>query len=173
MIWSGGKDCTLALHEMTAKDGYKVEYLLTTANEHHERVSMHGVRVSLLQQQAEALRLPLHLVWVPEQPDMPTYETRMAEGLQTMRAAGITTAIFGDIFLEDLRQYRENQLARLGMKAVFPLWGRQTGELLSQFIHLGYLAHVVCLNSRLLPPSFLGKPLDQAFKQELPAGVDP
>jgi uncharacterized protein (TIGR00290 family) len=173
MIWSGGKDCALALHEVSRQPGYQVECLLTTANEHHRRVSMHGVRVALVEQQAEALGLPLHLAWVPEQPDMATYEERMAACLRQMKAQGIEAAIFGDIFLEDLRQYREQQLAKLGLEAVFPLWGRPTEELMQHIIRQGFEATVVCLNSRLLPPDFLGRSLDPDFLRDLPATVDP
>lgn len=173
MVWSGGKDSALALYEMRQHPEYRVEGLLTTVNEHHRRVSMHGVRMSLLTEQAQALGLPLYPVWVPESPTKATYEARMEAALLSFKAKGIETAVFGDIFLADLRQYREQQLARLGMRAVFPLWGRESAKVVEQFIELGFKATVVCVSGRLLDQSFAGRALDTSFLHALPAGADP
>jgi uncharacterized protein (TIGR00290 family) len=171
--WSSGKDSALALHAVRRRGEPEVTSLLTTVSMTHRRVSQHGVRVELLEQQAAALGLPLDVVWLPDFPGMVEYEAQMAVAVARQRAAGRTHAVFGDIFLEDLRVYREQKLATAGIEAVFPIWKRDTRELLEEFIAEGFRAVVVCVNEAKLDRSFAGRELDAAFLTDLPAGVDP
>jgi uncharacterized protein (TIGR00290 family) len=171
--WSSGKDSALALHAVRRRGDLDIASLLTTVSTTHRRVSQHGVRVELLERQAAALGLPLDLVWLPDFPGMVEYEAQMAEAVARQRAAGRTHAVFGDIFLEDLRVYREQKLATAGIEAVFPIWKRDTRELLEEFIAEGFRAVVVCVNEAKLDRSFAGRELDAAFLADLPADVDP
>ena len=173
MSWSGGKDSALALYQLLRDDRYQVVRLLTSVNAHHGRVSMHGVRASLLEAQAERIGLPLHQLLLPESPDMAEYERLMHAALAPLQAAGISHAAFGDIFLEDLRAYREQQLARAQLRGLFPLWQRPGAELLREYLDVGFRALVVCVNEQHLDASFCGRPLDAAFLRDLPPGVDP
>ena len=134
---------------------------------------MHGVRRALLEQQAEALNLPLLTIELPENPDMQLYEDRMSAVVTSLAGQGFDCAAFGDIFLEDLRRYREEKLAALGLKAVFPLWQQDTRQLMQEFIGSGYQAIVSCVNLSYLDASFAGRRLNRAFLADLPAGVDP
>lgn len=169
--WSGGKDSTLALHYILQQKEFEVCYLLTTINEAYDRVAMHGLRTTLLQAQVEALQLPLLRVQLPEMPDMETYEQAINLQLTKLKAEGIVHSIFGDIFLADLRAYREAQLKQLGMKAIFPLWKRDSLELVKEFIDLGYKTMVVCAQEGL--QDFCGRVIDHSFLADLPATVDP
>jgi uncharacterized protein (TIGR00290 family) len=171
--WSGGKDSAMALHALLQGEEYRVTALLTTVTEGYERISMHGVRCELLRQQAEAIGLPLHEVRIPQQCSNPIYEARMEEALRTHLARGVRRVAFGDIFLEDLRLYRERNLARLGMTAIFPIWKRDTRELIRYFQARGFRSVAVCINGKVLERRFAGRELDEAFFAELPAGVDP
>lgn len=171
--WSGGKDSALCLYHVLQQKQFHIENLLTTLNSTTSRITMHGVRQELLQQQAASLDLPLQQIMLSESASMIAYNTLMEKTMLSLQQQGITHAIFGDINLEDLRQYREEQLAKVGMKAVFPLWGRATDELVREFISLGFKAVVVSVNARLLGESFLGRILDESFLSDLPAGVDP
>lgn len=171
--WSGGKDSALCLYHTLKQKQFNVKYLLTTLSAATKRVTMHGVRLELLQQQAESIGIPLHQVILPENPTMETYNRLMLETTQILKDNGITHSIFGDINLEDLRQYREQQLAQVGLIAIFPLWGRPTGELVREFIALGFKAVVVSINARLLDESFVGRLLDESFLNDLPDNVDP
>ncbi|GEO06508.1 hypothetical protein AAE02nite_41720 [Adhaeribacter aerolatus] len=171
--WSGGKDSALGLYRILQEPQYRVKYLLTTVNEAYQRVSMHGVRLALLEQQAQAIGIPLKIVWVPENTSMGEYEARMAEALQGFKIEGITTGIFGDIFLEDLRRYREEKLNQIGMQAYFPLWGANTTGLVQDFIASGFRAKLVCVSDQRLGRAFIGQDLDAALLQDLPAPVDP
>jgi uncharacterized protein (TIGR00290 family) len=173
MNWSGGKDSALALYHILRDPRYAVTQLLTSVNAHHQRVSMHGVRVSLLEAQAQRLQLPLTQLALPEMPGMQDYERLMTATLEPLQEQGITHAVFGDIFLEDLRAYREQQLARLGMQAVFPLWQRSSDDILREYLDLGFRAVVVCVNEQHLDASFCGRLLDRDFLRDLPPGVDP
>jgi uncharacterized protein (TIGR00290 family) len=134
---------------------------------------MHGLRREFMLAQAAALGLPLKTIELPEQPDMALYEGRMGEAVSALSAAGYTHAAFGDIFLADLRRYREQQLATLGISAVFPLWQRDTGELMREFIALRFKAVVVCVNTDVLDASFAGRLVDESFLADLPPAVDP
>lgn len=171
--WSGGKDSALALDHLRRDPRYEVVALLTTVTETYDRISMHGVRRTLLEQQAAALSLPLEIVTIPPQCSNATYEARMGQTLQRYKDRGVRHAAFGDIFLEDLRVYREQNLARIGMQALFPLWKRPTAELAREFIALGYRAVTVCIDPRVLDASFAGREFDPQFLADLPPAVDP
>lgn len=171
--WSGGKDSTLALHHILQSGEYDVRYLVTTVNAAHQRISMHGVRRELLYSQAEAIGIPVHEILLPDGPDMASYETALLAGLQPLLDEGIRHCVFGDIFLEDLRTYRENKLAEIGVTPVFPLWKRPTDELVHEFISLGYKTIVVCTQADKLDATYTGRTIDHTFLEDLPAGVDP
>ena len=170
--WSSGKDAAMALFELQ-QHKQPIHLLLTTINTKYQRVSMHGLRLSLLQAQAEAIGLPLQLMELEENPSMASYNALMKQNLLALKARGFTTSCFGDIFLEDLRAYREQQLEKLDIKAVFPIWEKDTRELLNRFIDLGFKAIVVCIDERVLDKSFCGREIDRSFLTDLPANVDP
>ncbi|WP_240965719.1 adenine nucleotide alpha hydrolase [Pseudoflavitalea sp. G-6-1-2] len=172
MNWSGGKDSALCLNRIKQDPAYNVSALLTSVNTAHDRVSMHGVRRSMLHKQAKALGIPLHTLELPEQPGMAEYEAIMTEQLNAFKAIGYTHSVFGDIYLEDLRAYREIKLDMLGLKGVFPLWNIPTHELMDEFLSLGFKAIIVCVNERYLDKSFCGRLLDGSFVRDLPPGVD-
>lgn len=171
--WSGGKDSAMAFHALQSTPEYRVTALLTTVTEGYDRISMHGVRRALLERQAESIGLPLHAVLIPPQCTNATYEARMKEALLEHLALGVRQVAFGDIFLEDLRVYRERNLAQVGMTAIFPIWKRDTRELARDFVRLGFRAIAVCVDPRVLDPSFAGRVLDESFFADLPPGVDP
>jgi uncharacterized protein (TIGR00290 family) len=173
MNWSGGKDSALALYQILQKAEYEVKYLLTSINETFERVSMHGVRVELLAKQAQSLGLPLQKLYLPEMASMDIYSQRMEEMMQKMRAEGIEYSIFGDIFLADLREYREKQLQKVSMQGIFPIWQRNSTQLIEEFIDVGFQAILVCVNEKYLPKEFVGRLIDQDFLKELPKNIDP
>ncbi len=172
MNWSGGKDSALALYHALHDPALHVTDLLTSVNAHYGRVSMHGVRVALLEAQAQRIGLPLTQLELPETPDMALYEQQMRATLAPLQARGIQRAVFGDIYLEDLRHYREQQLAQVGLQAVFPLWQRPNAEVLREYLDLGFRAVVVCVNEKYLDASFCGRLLDEDFLRDLPPGVD-
>ena len=171
--WSGGKDSALALHALQHRPGVRVTGLLTTVTGEYDRISMHGVRRALLLQQAESIGLPLHEVRIPPQCVNPIYESRMEQALRAQLAAGARTVAFGDIFLQDLREYRERNLARLDMQAIFPIWKRDTRELAREFCDLGFRAVAVCIDPKKLDRSFAGRELTPQFFADLPPDVDP
>lgn len=173
LSWSGGKDSALALYHARRDPRYHVAHLLTSVNAHYERVSMHGVRVALLEAQAARIGLPLNQLRLPEMPSMAAYDQAQQATLAGLRAQGVEAAFYGDIFLEDLRAYREQQLARAGLRGEFPLWQRPGAELLREFLDLGFRAIIVCVNERWLDASFCGRLLDADFLRDLPPGVDP
>ena len=170
--WSGGKDSSLALYHLLKGRNYSVEKLLTNISGDYHRVSMHGVREELLQQQAEAIGIPLQKLILPHEPSMSEYEKCMTETMAILKKEKFTHSAFGDIFLEDLKAYREKQLAAIGMKAVFPLWKRDTTELINEFIDLGFKTIVVCVNEKFLDKSFCGRISDSDFIKDLPENVD-
>jgi len=171
--WSGGKDSAMALHAVLQRLDVRVAALLTTVTETYDRISMHGVRRDLLVQQAQSIGLPLHEVRIPPQCVNPIYEARMEEALRFHYDAGVRTVAFGDIFLEDLRAYREKILARIGMTALFPIWKRDTRELMRSFHAAKFRAITVCVDPKVLDRSFAGRELDASFFRELPPNVDP
>jgi len=171
--WSGGKDSAMALHALLQEKDVHVAGLLTTVTEGFERVSMHGVRRELLYRQAESIGLPLQEVYIPPQCVNPIYEARMEAAMRSAVEQGIRRVAFGDIFLEDLRAYREKNLARVGMEAIFPIWKRDTRELARNFVDLGFRARAVCVDPRVLDRSFAGRELDESFFRDLPNEADP
>jgi uncharacterized protein (TIGR00290 family) len=172
VAWSGGKDSALALHKIQ-KEGLEIAALLTTVTEEYDRISMHGVRRTLLERQSRALGLPLEMVFIPPETSNEIYEARMAAALAKYAKQCVTTVVFGDLFLEDIRAYREKQLSKTDLKACFPLWGNNSLELAREFIKLGFKAIITCVDSNALDGSFAGRPFDEAFLSALPASVDP
>ena len=170
--WSSGKDSALALYKVIQNSEFEISCLLTSVNQEFQRISMHGVRVELLKQQAESLGIPLEMMQIPETPTMEAYENVMNETLMKLKDQGVTHSIFGDILLEDLRKYREDQLSKIGFKTVFPLWQIPTINLIQEFISLGFKTIVVCVNERFLDKSFVGRIIDQDFINDLPDNVD-
>lgn len=173
MSWSGGKDSCLALYELQQAQLYRVVALLTTVTRDYDRVSMHGVRRVLLERQAASLGLPLHEVFITKGATNQEYESRMAEAFSTYRERGIDAVVFGDLFLEEIRAYREQFLARHNMRGLYPVWHRDTTEFIKEFISLGFKAVITCVNTGLLDPSFAGLMIDDEFLAALPAHVDP
>ncbi|AYZ34172.1 diphthine--ammonia ligase [Chryseobacterium indologenes] len=171
--WSSGKDSALALYKILQKNQYEVSTLLTSINEEFQRVSMHGVHVSLLEKQAESLRIPLVKMELPKEPSMEEYQKIMGNTMAEIQALGVTHSIFGDIFLEDLRKYREQQLNAIGMQAVFPLWKKDTSILIREFLDLGFKTIVTCVNGSYLDKGFAGRMIDHDFIKDLPENVDP
>ena len=171
--WSGGKDSALALNRILHDDRYEVATLLTTCNEHFHRVSMHGVRVELLEQQAAAIGLPLEKVFVSHRSSNQEYEQKMSACLLAYKARGVTACAFGDIFLEDLKRWREENLAKVGLRGVFPIWKIDSRELIREFIALGFGSVICCVNDAYLGESAVGRNIDADFIASLPAEVDP
>ena len=173
MCWSGGKDSSLALHAVLQDPTVRVEALLTTVTEGYERISMHGVRCALLVEQANALGLPLEQVRIPIKASNAIYEAAMHELLLRYRARGVSRVVFGDLFLEDIRRYRETNLATLNMRGFFPLWLKDTRELAHDFIAAGFRAILVCIDPTQISPAFCGREFDESLLAELPASADP
>ncbi|EKT3965917.1 diphthine--ammonia ligase [Flavobacterium psychrophilum] len=170
--WSSGKDSALALYKTLQDTEIEIVSLLTSVNKKHNRISMHGVRTQLLVQQAKSIGLPLHIMEIPEMPSMNDYEEVMQKTLKNFKEKGISHSIFGDIFLEDLRKYRENKLAEMQLEAIFPLWKIPTKALILKFLALGFKTIVVCVNERNLDKSFVGRVIDAQFIADLPDDVD-
>lgn len=173
LSWSGGKDSTLALHELQRSGEYEVCALLTTVTEGYERISVHGVRRVLLEQQAESLGLPLEIALIPPSCTNDDYERSFSEALVRCRSLGLTSIAAGDIFLEDVRLYREKLLARNGMNALFPIWGRDTMQLARDFISMGFKAILTCVDTHALDKDFAGRTFDEQLLLDLPPHADP
>ena len=171
--WSGGKDSMLALHKIISQQSLAITFLLTSISEQYNRVSQHGVPSVLLEKQVEYLGYILQKLVLPESPSMEIYNALMRNTMLGFKKKGVTTAVFGDIFLEDLRKYREDQLNEIDIKAVFPLWKSNTLDSVKEFIELGYKAIIVCVDSSKLDSSFVGRNLDMDFINDLPSFVDP
>ncbi|MFG6685493.1 ATP-binding protein [Mariniflexile sp. HNIBRBA6329] len=171
--WSSGKDSALALYHLLKDERYAVDELITTVNSHYNRVSMHGLRKELLFAQTDAINIKSSIIELPEMPSMEIYEQKMLETVSRLKTEGFTHSAFGDIFLEDLRTYREEQLAKQGFETVFPIWKRNTKELLLEFLDLGFKTIVVCANSKYFGEDFVGTVIDKNFIDNLPEGVDP
>lgn len=163
----------MSLYSVLRDKEYDVRYLLTSVNKEYQRVSMHGVRLALLRAQAENIGITLRLLELPLEYDMEFYDAMMKTMLGEYREEGITCSIFGDIFLEDLRQYREDQLAKVNMKGIFPIWKIPTTRLADDFINAGFKSVIVCVDERYLDQSFSGREFDRQFLADLPANVDP
>tara|TARA_B100001063_G_scaffold240638_1_gene266034 strand:- start:77429 stop:78154 length:726 start_codon:yes stop_codon:yes gene_type:complete len=171
--WSTGKDSALALYYLQQDETYSVQQLITTVNTHFNRVTMHGLRLELLTAQTEALNIKSSLIELPEMPSMDTYEDIMLKAVTALKDDNFTHSAFGDIYLEDLKVYRENQLATQNIKTVFPLWKRDTKQLITEFLALGFKTIVVCANSKYFDQDFVGTIIDENFIDNLPDGVDP
>ncbi|MBC8111550.1 MAG: diphthine--ammonia ligase [Verrucomicrobia bacterium] len=172
MHWSGGKDSVLALYRLLTSQEYDLRYLLTTINQPLKRVSMHGVRLELLEKQAQMLQIPLKTIGLSETISMAGYSLTMQQAMENLKKEGINYAAFGDIFLEDLKTYRQSQLEKVPMQGVFPLWGEKSEKLIDEFIDSGFKAVIVCVNEKYLDKSFAGRLLDRDFIKDLPKNVD-
>lgn len=170
--WSSGKDSALALYKILKEEKFEVTSLLTSINKEFQRISMHGVQVSLLEKQAESLGFPLIKMELPKEPTMEEYRELMSKTMNDLKSRGITHSIFGDIFLEDLKKYREDQLRSIGMEGVFPLWKINTTDLIREFLDLGFKTIVTCVNETYLDKNFAGRIIDEDFIKDLPENVD-
>jgi uncharacterized protein (TIGR00290 family) len=176
MSWSGGKDSAIALHELLQTGDYDVISLMTSVSEEYRRISHHGVREALLEEQARAIGIPLDKVYLPSGESggctNEVYEGIMSLVMNRYKARGVETVGFGDLFLEDLRAWREANLAKAGMRGVFPIWKRDTTKVARDLIQLGYKAYLSCVEGRV-GPGFVGRLYDEQFLDELPPGIDP
>lgn len=170
--WSGGKDSALALYRIIQEDSFQVVALLTTFTPHTCRISMHQIRERLMDAQAASIGIPLEKAWPADGSNL-AYEQAMEEKLLLLKAAGVTHVLYGDIFLQDLREYRERMLLRLGLQGVFPLWQQDTASLIREFFRAGFGAVTCCVSSLFFPETDAGRELDAGFIQQLPAGADP
>ncbi|MGY3055575.1 uncharacterized protein (TIGR00290 family) [Pedobacter sp. UYEF25] len=168
--WSGGKDSTLALHHILQDNTFEVKYLLTTISAEYNRVSMHGLRISLLRKQAESIGIKLYEIYLPENTSMESYDALMDHHLGKLKNEGITHAIFGDIFLEDLKRYREEKNASIGLKTIFPIWGRDTKNVISEFLALNYQTIIICAQQNLA--AYCGKVIEADLIRSLPSEID-
>ena len=171
--WSTGKDSAFALWKLLQDPQYSVEHLLTSVNSHFDRVSMHGLRRSLLERQLDALNIPASTLELPEAPSMEEYDDLMRSKIQSLKKQGFTHAAFGDIFLEDLKTYRDKKLAEEGLTGVYPLWKISTKELLTDFIDQGFKTILISINLNQMPEEFCGRIIDKEFLKDLPKNVDP
>jgi uncharacterized protein (TIGR00290 family) len=171
--WSGGKDSAQALHELKKNDTCEIVALLTTVTEDYDRISMHGVSRELLELQADSIGLPLEKVFFPKDSSNDAYEARMKAALERYKTEGVSSVAFGDIFLEELRKYREENLSKIGMKAIFPIWKRDSAGLARSFIGSGFKAVITCVDSQHLDGRFAGREFDESFLAELSANIDP
>ena len=171
--WSSGKDSAFALYKVQKEGTYRVEKLVTTLNSEEDRISMHGVRKSLLLEQAESLGIPLHIIPLKGNVVLKEYEKVMRNNIELLKAEGFTHSIFGDIYLEDLRIYREKQLQKEGIKVVFPLWQINSSNLIREIIEAGFKAITVSVNAKMLDKTFCGRLINDEFLKDLPANVDP
>ncbi|MCL4325930.1 MAG: diphthine--ammonia ligase [Candidatus Thermoplasmatota archaeon] len=171
--WSGGKDSALALYNIKQSSEYKVISLLTTVTFEFHRVTMHGVEISLLNKQVESIGIPLNIVYIPQKCSMKMYENIMAKEMDLYRQDGIEYVVFGDIFLEDVRNYRDKNLKNINMNGIYPLWHKNSHDLALAFIKSGFKAIVVTVDSKKLNKSYAGKEYDEDFIKNLPENVDP
>jgi uncharacterized protein (TIGR00290 family) len=172
--WSGGKDSAFALSEiLNSSNRYSVVTLLTTVTEDYDRISMHGVRTALLEEQSTALNLPLQKVLITKDSTNDEFELKMRDVLQGFKNRGVSDVVFGDIFLEDLRKYREDNMAKLDMNAIFPLWKKDTKLLAQSFIDSGFKAIITCVDTKVLDDSFAGREFNNQLLSDLPSSVDP
>jgi len=172
MSYSGGKDSSMALYRLFNDPRWEVQRLLTTANATYQRSSMHGVRTELCRQQAESIGLPLDVVWLTPTDGRDGYQRKMTTVLDNYKASGLNHIAFGDLYLEDVRQYREAMNQTVGVGSLFPVWGIPTQEFAEMLLRLGFKAIVVCVDTTQLNASFCGREFDEAFLHDLPAGID-
>ena len=174
VAWSGGKDSALALYEIMESGRYEVVELLTTVTRDYDRISIHGVRRVLLKQQADALGIPLEITFISKGASNEEYENELLKALKRQRDDGVSSVAFGDIFLEDVRKYREQTLlSKAGMNGIFPLWKRDTSTLARRFITLGFKAVITSIDSNVLTEDFVGREYNEQFLLDLPENVDP
>ena len=173
LSWSSGKDSAWSLEMLRCGGEHEATGLFTTVNAQFDRVAMHAVRRTLLEAQAKAVGLALHVIDIPYPCPNADYERIMGGLVAKAQAHGVAAMAFGDLFLADIRGYRERQLAGTGIAPLFPLWGRETRALAAEMIDGGLVAHVTCVDPRKLDRAFAGRPFDRAFLADLPAGVDP
>lgn len=173
LCWSGGKDSALTVAQIQRAGRYEIVALLTNITSDYDRVSMHGIPTSLLERQAESLGYPLEKVFIKAGADNAEYEARMSELLLSYRSRGVRDVAFGDLFLQDVRQYREDNLAKINMRAVFPLWLKPTSQLAKDFVDAGFRAVITSVDSEKLDGKFAGRQFDEQFLADLPDGVDP
>ena len=173
MAWSSGKDSAVALWRLQRGSQFEVVGLLTTLTADYDRISMHGVRQELLEAQAEALGLKVYPVWIPPNASNQVYEAEMSRAVDVLEQDGVKAVGFGDLFLEDVRAYREKMLAPTGLEPLFPIWGEDTGDLSHWVVANGFKATLTCVDPRALSPDFVGRAYDEALLNELPEGVDP
>lgn len=171
--WSGGKDSALALHKVIRGGSFEIKELWTSLSKPHQRISMHGVRRSLLEKQAERIGIPLKMIFLEENTSMPAYNDLMLKNYQKAKQNGNNHHLFGDIHLEDLKKYREEQLSLAGLTGHYPLWKKESRTLIHEFIELGFKAVIVCVDGRKLDKKFLGRTIDNSFINDLPEDVDP
>jgi uncharacterized protein (TIGR00290 family) len=177
LSWSGGKDSSLSLYELRTNKTYKeieIKALLTTLTRDYNRVSMHGVRRELLLAQSESIQIPVEEVWIPSKASNEVYQAEMSKSLSSRKEAdNISAIVFGDLFLEDIRAYREQFLGNLGLECLFPIWKRDTGKLAQFFIESGFKAIICTVDPKKLDPKFCGKEFNSNFLSEIPDEVDP
>lgn len=173
MSWSGGKDCTMALYQFMKQSGKNPDGLLTAYNTSYNRVTMHGVPMTLIHDQADALQIPLFTLGLPKEVTDEIYEDLLLSKFEELVDVGFEEVVFGDIFLEDLKAYRIKQLEQVGLKYQFPIWKRNTSELIGEFVSLGFKTITVSINGTVLSQEFAGTTIDDTFISKLPAGVDP
>ena len=173
LSWSGGKDSALALHELLMDPTVDLRGLLTTVTDGYDRVSMHGVRTSLVSAQAAALEIPLWSVRIPPSATNEQYERAMVDVFGSIRRDGVEAIAFGDLFLTDVRAYRERLVEGTGLRPVFPLWGKETVDLAQRFVSCGFKAVVVCVDPRQIDVSHCGAEYDDALLRALPGSADP
>ncbi len=173
LSWSGGKDSSLALFEIQKSLDYEVAALITTVTSDYDRVSMHGLRTVLLDEQGSSLNIPLKKVFISKNASNDEYESKFNEELLKFRRTGINKVVFGDLYLEDIKKYREALLEKIDMQCIFPIWKRDTKKLALEFIESGFKAITVCVDSNALGEEFAGRKFDADFLKDLPCGVDP
>lgn len=171
--WSGGKDSVLSLYEIVKDRHFEITALLTVLTEDYDRVSMHGVRRIMLERQVESLGYSLEKIFIPKNASDKEYKSRMANTLRKYVLSSVRSTVFGDIFLEDVRKYREENLSKIGMNALFPLWKKNSFQLAKQFIKLGFKSVITCTDSKSLSTDFIGRKFDKEFLLDLPSNIDP
>ena len=171
--WSGGKDSCLALYEIQQARQYKVVALVTTITRDYDRISMHGVRRELLESQAESLSLPLHQVLIGKSASNEEYEAKLIAAISGYENQQVDSVVFGDLFLEDIKLYRDRFLAQHNLRGIYPIWRRNTDQLIRQFINLGFQAIITCVDDQKLDGSFAGRLVDESLLTDLPSHVDP
>lgn len=173
LSWSGGKDSVLALRELQKNANFEIVALITTITKDYDRVSMHGIRRVLLEQQADSIGIPLEKIFISQSASNEEYESKFSEIVFEHKKMGISSVAFGDIFLHDIRTYREDFLKGMGMRGLFPIWGENSIGLANTFITLGFKAVITCIDREALDKSFAGREYDEQFLSDLPVGVDP